>query len=271
MFLGAFAILFSLLVAVPQQKAPNKTKDEPLRNSTKVYLKSGASFEGRVRSEDENSIRLEVSFGEVLLNKGEIESINRGPSLSVISEPIATTKVEKPKPKKPVMGFKMPPTLASENTKPLITAESLYANPNDSISSDARIEGILSHYLWFLPETNNSRFLIGAAFFLGFIGLFFFASKLAGIEGLTFGRAMTFCGLVFCLLMVQLHFDSKNLWVTIGYGAIDLLVWCVLVKALLHEPFYRGVAVLAFFVFAAMLGVLGSELSYVIVHQSQQA
>lgn len=113
------------------------------------------------------------------------------------------------------------------------------------------------------------KFLLGAAFFLGFILLFFLASKLAGIEDLSVGKAISFCGVIFGALMVEAHFDTSNLGSLIGYIVIDLGIWALLVKTVLKEPFFRGAGVLAFFVFTTLLGVLASELAYVIVHQPQ--
>lgn len=257
-----FALLF------PLQSGGKKSASIP-KLPTKVYLKSGHSFQGQVLSEDETTIKLAVSYGHLMLRKDEIKEIVRGEGMQVIhAAPILDgAAASDEKPKQPI-GFKLPPSLTEEEKAAMrVTRPAVAESAAPRGSAPKVVHGFLGHFLWFLPDGDDGKFLCGSIFFLGFFLLFFFASKLAGIEDLSFGKALGFCVPFFLALSLQVHFDAHSVGIVVVYALADLLLWFALVKLVLKEPAFRGAGMLALFVFAGLLGVLASQLSFVILNQ----
>ncbi len=266
-------ILVTLLWLVPGQSNPKEEKNtlETPGPVVRILLKSGAHFEGRVKSENEESLRLAVSFGEVIFDKSEIQNIDRGNKAVRVKPDVPEEKTVEPTPapKKTPLGFRLPPPLPAEDkfTQKNLGASSSLPESNSSENAETKLEGVLTHYLWFLPENGPNRFLLGAVFFLGYLALFFFACKLAGIEEVSMGKGMLFSSVTFSLLLIQLQFTSSSWQQTFVYFAASVAVWFLLVKLVLRESLFRGLSVLAIFLFTALLGVLASELGYVMSHQ----
>lgn len=264
-----WAAAWLLILSSPALQSPTSAPDLAEEDGIRIVLRSGSVFRGRILSEDDKTLRLAVSFGELILKREEIEKIDRGSGLAVVveerPEPPAAGP---PKPPRALKGFPKPPPFTGDPTGEAAELQPA-EKPASPASSDRRIEGILSHYLWFLPETGEMKFVLGAGFFLGFLLLFFLACKLAGIEDLSLSRALSFSAIVFTALVIQVHFDTPRLAALMGYVALDLAVWFALVKWVLREPFFRGVGVLALFVFSGLLGVLASELGYMVFSQPQ--
>lgn len=265
-------ISVALLWLMPSQYNPKEEKNtlETPGPVVRILLKSGAHFEGKVKAENEESLRLEVSFGEVIFDKKEIQNIDRGKTVRVKPEEPEekTTVAPTPAPKKTPMGFRLPPPLPAEDKfVEKIGVGVPPVEPSNKEDVNAKLEGVLTHYLWFLPENGPNRFLLGSVFFLGYLALFFFACKLAGIEEVSMGKGMLFSTVTFSLLVLQAQFASNSVQETLIYFAGSVAVWFLLVKLVLRESLFRGLSVLAIFLFTALLGVLASELGYVMTHQ----
>lgn len=261
-FVAALSLLFP----------PQGTGKKPASVSTmptKVYLKSGHSFQGQVISEDDTTLKLSVSYGHVILRKDEIKDILRGDGIKVVNNSPSSdaASLEEKKAKTPI-GFQLPPSLTAEEKAAIKAAPPAAAEaaPTKQASSNV-VQGFLGHFLWFLPESDDGKFLCGGLFFLAFLLLFFLASKMAGIEDLSFGKALGFC-VPFCLaLALQVHYDAHSIGTVLLYAGLDLAIWFGLVAMVLREPLFRGAGMLALFVFAGLLGILASQLSFVILRQ----